>query len=364
MMLDTYSSILEKKKKRFLELEKEISQKGFYHDRKKSSAVMREYHQIQTLLKDWDSLQEMQNQMIENRELAKEEDELGEMAREELNRLEKNSKEAMERIQYGLLPKEENEEKNGLLEIRAGAGGDEASLFAGELISMYQRYAEEKGWKTEYLSSSPSEVGGYKEIVMKVSGEEVFRFLQYESGVHRVQRVPETETQGRVHTSTVTVAVLPEAEEVDVEIRLQDLRIEVCRAGGSGGQCVNTTDSAVQIFHLPSGLMVRCEQERSQTQNKERAMEILRTKLFQKKQEEQDAKYSNHRRSLIGTGDRSEKIRTYNFSQSRVTDHRIHFTSHNLEGILEGNLHEIISELQKTDIEKRLEEASVQKKEE
>ena len=207
-----------------------------------------------------------------------------------------------------------------MIEIRAGAGGDEASLFAAELMRAYQRYADLRGWKCEHLESSPSEVGGFKEVILKITGDEVFRFLKYESGVHRVQRVPATETQGRVHTSTVTVAVLPEAEEVDVEIKPEDLRIEVCRAGGAGGQHVNRTESAVQIFHLPTGIYVRCEEGRSQIKNKELALQILRSKLYEQKLRDQQEAYSSHRRSLIGSGDRSEKIRTYNFPQ--VARHR------------------------------------------
>ena len=359
IMIEKYSPILKKKQSHLADLEKQIASEGFYNDQRKSSLVMKDYHQTQKLLEDWQVLQNIQTQIKENQDLAKEDEDLASIAKEELPALEKNLENLIQKIEYGLLPKDPNEEKNALLEIRAGTGGDEASLFAGELMQMYERFSEKKSWQTEYLSSSPSEVGGYKEIVLKISGDEVFRHLQYESGVHRVQRVPSTETQGRIHTSTVTVAVLPEAEEVDVEIRSQDLRVEVCRASGSGGQCVNTTDSAVQIFHLPTGLMVRCEQERSQTQNKERAMEILRTKLFEQKQTEQNEQYSSHRRSLIGTGDRSEKIRTYNFPQSRITDHRIHYTIHSLEEFINGDLEEMIAELQKVDMEKRLQEASL-----
>jgi peptide chain release factor 1 len=221
----------------------------------------------------------------------------------------------------------------------------------------YQRYAELRGWKCEHLESSPSEVGGFKEVVLKITGEEVFRHLKYESGVHRVQRVPATETQGRVHTSTVTVAVLPEAEEVDVELKPDELRIEVCRAGGAGGQHVNRTESAVQVFHLPTGIMVRCEEGRSQIKNKELALQILRSKLYERQLAEQQQAYSSHRRALIGSGDRSEKIRTYNFPQSRVTDHRIGHTSHNLTGIMAGDFTEFTAALQKAEMAERLSEA-------
>jgi peptide chain release factor 1 len=279
------------------------------------------------------------------------------MATAEIPGLEAALAQLAEDLQYALLPADPNEDRNALVEIRAGAGGDEASLFAGELMRLYQRYAETRGWKCEHLESSPSEVGGFKEVILKVTGEEVFRHLKYESGVHRVQRVPATEAQGRVHTSTVTVAVLPEAEEVDVEIKQEDLRIEVCRSGGAGGQHVNRTESAVQIFHLPTGTYVRCEEGRSQLKNREIAMQILRTKLYEQKLRSQQDAYSSHRRSLIGSGDRSEKIRTYNFPQSRVTDHRIGFTSHNLAAIMTGDLAELTRELQKSEMADRLAEA-------
>jgi peptide chain release factor 1 len=226
-------------------------------------------------------------------------------------------------------------------------------------MRLYQRHSERRGWRCEHLESSPSEVGGFKEVILRISGDEVFRHLKYESGVHRVQRVPATETQGRVHTSTVTVAVLPEAEEVDVELKAEDLRIEVCRAGGAGGQHVNRTESAVQIFHLPTGLYVRCEDGRSQIKNKEMALQILRSKLYERKMREQQEAYSSHRRSLIGSGDRSEKIRTYNFPQSRVTDHRIGFTSHNLTALMEGDLEEVTQQLQKSEMADRLAEAGL-----
>jgi peptide chain release factor 1 len=222
---------------------------------------------------------------------------------------------------------------------------------------MYQRFAEARGWRSELLETSPSEVGGFKEVVFRVSGQDVFRILKYESGVHRVQRVPATEAQGRIHTSTATVAVLPEAEEVDVELRPEDLHIQATRSGGPGGQHVNTTDSAVQITHLPSGIQVKCQEGRSQHQNKEKALTILRSKLLEAKQQEEARKYSERRRSLIGSGGREEKIRTYNFPQNRVTDHRIGFTSHHLEGILGGGIDELVAALQRAEMEERLAEA-------
>jgi peptide chain release factor 1 len=260
---------------------------------------MREHRRIQQTLALSDRLDAARRQLEENEELAKGDDpELAEIAREEIPALQAEIPRLAEDLQYALLPADPNEDRDAIVEIRAGAGGDEASLFAAELLRLYQRYADSRGWKTEHLSSSPSEVGGFKEVFLRVTGDEVFRTLKYESGVHRVQRVPATETQGRVHTSTVTVAVMPEAEEVDVELKPDDLRIEVCRAGGAGGQHVNRTESAVQVFHLPTGLYVRCEDGRSQGQNKERALQIMRTRLYEMKLREEQEKHSAHRRAL------------------------------------------------------------------
>jgi peptide chain release factor 1 len=245
------------------------------------------------------------------------------------------------------------------VEIRAGTGGTEAALFAADLYRMYSRFAEAHNWNVEALDSSEADLGGLKEIVFRLSGDSVFRRMRYESGVHRVQRVPATEAQGRIHTSTATVAVLPEAEEVDIELKMEDLRIEVCRAGGPGGQGVNTTDSAVQILHIPTGRIVRCQDGRSQQQNKERALQIMRARLLEDKRREEEEKYSAHRRSLIGGGGREEKIRTYNFPQNRVTDHRIGLTLYNLDRFIEGDIDEMIDSLQASDMAQRLKEAHI-----
>jgi peptide chain release factor 1 len=355
-----YSALIAQRRRRLGEIDDMISDPGFYDAPKRASEIMREHRRIQQTLALSNRLDAARRQLDENEELAKGDDpELAEIAREEIPALQAEIPQLAEDLQYALLPADPNEDRDAIVEIRAGAGGDEASLFAAELLRLYQRYADGRGWKTEHLSSSPSEVGGFKEVFLRVTGDEVFRTLKYESGVHRVQRVPATETQGRVHTSTVTVAVLPEAEEVDVELKQEDLRIEVCRAGGAGGQHVNRTESAVQIFHLPTGLYVRCEDGRSQIKNKEMALQILRSKLYEQKLREQQEAYSTHRRSLIGSGDRSEKIRTYNFPQSRVTDHRIGHTSHNLTGIVAGDLYEFTNELQKTEMDERLAEAGL-----
>jgi len=281
------------------------------------------------------------------------------LAKSEIDELEEREEAQRAELRRQLVPPDPDDDRSALVEIRAGAGGDEASLFAGELMRMYQRHAEAMGWKCEHLESSPSEVGGFKEVILKISGEEVFRHLKYESGVHRVQRVPATETQGRIHTSTVTVAVMPEAREVDVELRPDDLQIQATRSSGPGGQHVNTTDSAVQVTHLPTGIQVKCQDGRSQAQNKEKALEILRSRLFEARQREEQEKYSAQRRSMIGSGDRSEKIRTYNFPQSRVTDHRINHTSHQMEAILGGAIGEFTAELQRAEMERRLAESGL-----
>ncbi len=355
-----YSQLIAKRKDRFRELEEAVGNPDLFNDPKRATEILREHRKLQQTLELWENLESTEKQLEENQELARSDDkDLSEMAAEEIPELEKSLAKLREDIQYALLPSDPNEDRDALVEIRAGAGGDEASLFAGEVLRLYQRYADSKGWKTEHLESSPSEVGGFKEVILKVTGDEVFRHLKYESGVHRVQRVPATETQGRIHTSTITVAVLPEAEEVDVEMRQQDLRIEVCRSGGAGGQHVNTTDSAVQIFHIPTGLYVRCEHGRSQIKNREMALQIMRSRLYERKLQEQQEAYSENRRSLIGSGDRSEKIRTYNFPQSRCTDHRIGFTSHNLSSIMEGDLGELTAELMKSEMAERLTEAGM-----
>ena len=250
-------------------------------------------------------------------------------------------------------------DRDAIVEIRAGTGGSEAAIFAADLYRMYNRYAESAGLKAEDLESSPSELGGLKEVIFRVSGESVFRKLRYESGVHRVQRVPATEAQGRIHTSTATVAVLPEAEEVDIDLKPEELRIEVSRAGGPGGQGVNTTDSAVQVMHIPTGTIVRCQDGRSQIKNKERALSILRARLLERKQREEAQKYSAQRRGQIGTGGREEKIRTYNFPQNRVTDHRIGLTLYKLDRVVDGDLGEMIQALQAADVAERLKESSL-----
>jgi len=280
--------------------------------------------------------------------------ELSEMAAEEIPELKKRKEKLNHRLNILLIPPDPNDQRGVVMEIRAGTGGDEAALFAGSIFKMYSYYAQKMGWKAEVINARESDRGGYKEIILNLSGNRVYSRLKYESGVHRVQRVPETETSGRIHTSACTVAVLPEAEEVDVEIKNDELRIDVYRSSGPGGQSVNTTDSAVRITHLPTGTVVSCQDEKSQIKNKAKAMKVLRSRLLIVKQDEENAKRSESRKSMVGSGDRSAKIRTYNFPQGRFTDHRIHLTLHNLSDILGGNLDQIIEALIKADQEKIL----------
>ena len=282
------------------------------------------------------------------------EDELLEMARLEIQQLESEKESLLERTRAALVPKDPNDDRNVIMEIRAGTGGDEAGLFAADLFRMYNLFAEKQGWKTEFLSSSPTGIGGFKEIIFLVKGQGAYSRLKFEGGVHRVQRVPVTETSGRIHTSTATVAVLPEAQEIDVTINPDDLSIDVYRASGHGGQSVNTTDSAVRITHLPSGLVVTCQDERSQQQNRMRALAVLRARVLEMEQRKQQEEETAMRRGLVGTGERSEKIRTYNFPQNRVTDHRISLTIYNLDQLMDGNVEGIVDALTTTYESERL----------
>jgi len=353
--------LIEKKTTRLIELEKDLSEEGLFENAVRARDVLREHARTKRLIETWQSLLTTRKHLNENRELASGSDtEMAALAVAEIPTLEAEAQRLEREILLDLLPPSPGEDRDAIVEIRAGTGGLEAALFAADLYRMYCRYAEAQGLKVETMDISESELGGIKEAVFKMSGEDVFRHLRYESGVHRVQRVPATEAQGRIHTSTATVAVLPEAQEVDIDIRPQDLRIEVCRAGGPGGQGVNTTDSAVQILHLPTGKIVRCQDGRSQQQNKERALQILRTRLLEEKRREEEEKYSAHRKSLIGSGGREEKIRTYNFPQNRVTDHRLGLTLYSLDRFVEGNIQELIEALQTRDLEERLRSATLE----
>ena len=356
-----FAPLIQKKSERFREIEAEIADGSiFAGNPQHAREVMREHSQLKTLLASWEAFQKAQTDFADNQELVKGDDpEFAEMAAAELPELEKQIKDLEFKIQIALLPPETGEDRDAIVEIRAGTGGAEAALFAADLFRMYTRFAEVNGIKIEMLESSTSELGGFREVIFRASGDEVFRKLRYESGVHRVQRVPATEAQGRIHTITATVAVLPEAEEVDFELKPEELRIEVCRAGGPGGQGVNTTDSAVQVMHIPTGTIVRCQDGRSQQKNKEKAIGILRSRLLEKKQLEEAEKYSAHRKSLIGGGGREEKVRTYNYPQNRVTDHRIGMTLYNLDRFVEGDISEMVMALQTEDVSERLREANL-----
>jgi len=355
-----FAPLVEKKADRFRELEAAISSPDFFSNPKKATGLMREHTRVKELLDHWDAYRKAQVELKESQDLARGADhEMAEMALAEIPQLEQRIRDSERAIQIYLLPPDDNEDRDAIIEIRAGTGGDEAALFAADLYRMYSRYAEAHDLKVEQLESSPAELGGLREVIFKVAGQAVFRQMRYESGVHRVQRVPATEAQGRIHTSTATVAVLPEAEEVDLQLNPDEVRVEVCRAGGPGGQGVNTTDSAVQVMHIPTGMIVRCQDGRSQQKNKEKALNILRSRLLEKKQSEEAEKYAAHRKSQIGTGSRSEKIRTYNYPQNRVTDHRIELTLYNLDRFVEGDIDQMIKELQARDMEERLAEASL-----
>jgi peptide chain release factor 1 len=355
-----FNLLIERKRERFDQLEREVADPELFSNRKRASDIMREHANIKQLLAKWDEFEAARKQLDDNRELTTSRDvEIAAMADDEIPDLEKRVVDIERDLQIGLLPPDENDDRDAIVEIRAGTGGSEAAIFAADLYRMYTRYAESAGLKVEDLESSSSELGGLKDVIFQVSGESVFRKLRFESGVHRVQRVPATEAQGRIHTSTATVAVLPEAEEIDLELKPEDLRIEVCRAGGPGGQGVNTTDSAVQILHIPTGRIVRCQDGRSQQKNKEKALKIMRARLLEEKQREEEAKYSAARKSQIGSGGREEKIRTYNFSQNRITDHRIGLTLYNLDRVMEGDLAEMINALQAADLAERLKETSL-----
>jgi peptide chain release factor 1 len=352
------TSHLDRFRRRFAELENELARPDLYANPQRAQELTREHARLKQVLADGATWTRLNGELAQAEEMARNtaEPEMAEMAQEELAALRPAQAKAEQAVRFAIVPPDENDSRNTIVEIRAGVGGDEAALFAAELARMYTRYAERVGWKTETLDLSPSDKGGLKEIIFQVNGTDVFKKIRYESGVHRVQRVPATEAQGRVHTSTATVAVLPEAKEIDMVIRPDELEISVCRSGGPGGQGVNTTDSAVQITHLPTGLTVRCQDGRSQLKNKDKAMQILRTRLLEKKQEEEEAKYSQNRRSQIGSGDRNEKIRTYNFPQNRLTDHRVNFTLYNLAQVMEGDLDEIFDVLATHALERKFAE--------
>jgi len=338
---------LEKIKKEYDEITDKLSKTEIVSDMQKFKRLNKKQSALKEIVDKYDVFLKIEKSIFENNEIIKDENdkELITMAKEENEKLLNDKNKLEDEIKLLLIPKDPRDEKDIIVEIRAGAGGDEAGLFASNLFRMYAKFAENQNWKTTILNSNKTSIGGFKEVVFEMNGTDVYSKMKYESGVHRVQRIPKTEKQGRVHTSTATVAVLPQAEETELEIKNEEIRIDIFRSSGPGGQSVNTTDSAVRITHLPTGITVSCQDEKSQLKNKDKALQILRSRLLALKEEEEAKKAKDARRSQIGTGDRSEKIRTYNFPQDRITDHRIKKSWHEIENILEGNLDDVISSL-------------------
>ncbi len=334
-------------KKELEELQKTLSDPSIINDTNRYKALRRRYKELEEICSEWDNYQKLEKQIADtNSFLQTESDpELEALAKEELEELKNKFQTSEEKIRELLIPQDPNDHKNAIVEIRAGTGGEEAALFAADLFRMYSYYAEKKGWQIQVLSANETELGGYKEIVFLLTGDDVYGHMRFESGVHRVQRIPVTESNGRIHTSAVTVAVLPEAEDIDIDIDEKDLRIDVYRSTGHGGQSVNTTDSAVRITHIPTGIVVTCQDEKSQIKNKAKALKVLRSRLLDAEISRQEQEIARSRKAQVGTGDRSAKIRTYNFPQSRVTDHRINLTSYDLESFMNGEIDDFIQAL-------------------
>lgn len=347
---------LQKIKQRHQEITEILIDPEIFKDQHRFRNLAKEQSDIAEMVTKYDQYEKILKQILDAKDIIEHEPdkELVELAEIELSDLKSQQEEIEEELKSLLIPKDPEDEKNAIVEIRAGTGGDEACLFAGDLFRMYAKYAEQQSWKIEILGTHPQEIGGFKEISFQVSGPNAYGKLKFEGGVHRVQRVPITETSGRIHTSAASVAVLPEAEEVDITIDTNDLRIDVFRSSGPGGQSVNTTDSAVRVTHIPTGMVVTCQDEKSQHKNKAKALKVLRARLYEKRKEEEEAKITATRRSMVSTGDRSAKIRTFNFPQNRVTDHRINLTLYKLDRILEGDLDDIIEQLQIADRTEKL----------
>lgn len=338
------------------DLDAQMAEPNFYSDQRRAAEIGREQQRLSSLVEKFEAYHGAEAQIEENAAMAADESleaELREMAEEELESLQAEREALVSSVLRAMIPPDPTDSRNSVMEIRGGAGGDEANIFAGDLFRMYSRYAERRGWRVEVMNSNVADTGGFREIIFSMTGEDAYKYLKFESGVHRVQRVPATETQGRIHTSTATVAVLPEAEEVDIEVRSQDLDIATMRASGAGGQHVNTTDSAVMMTHIPTGVTVYCADERSQIKNRAKALTVMRSRLLKAKEEEEHAKYAAERKGQIGTGDRSERIRTYNYPQGRLTDHRIGL-SLSLPSVIDGDLEDLIDGLQNFDYDARI----------
>ena len=335
-------------KERYFQLQEQLGDPELVKDMSKFRKLNKDYKDMQPVVQAYETYTTVLGNIADSRQIIQNEKdaELKEMAREQLDQLEVEKENLEKEIRILLLPKDPEDEKDAILEIRAGTGGDEAALFAGDLYKMYQRFCDARGWQTEIININESEQGGYKEIVLEVRGENTYGILKYESGVHRVQRVPATESQGRIHTSAATVAVLPEAEEVDVQLNMNDVKVDTFRASGAGGQHVNKTESAIRLTHIPTGIVVECQEERSQMKNKDKAIKVLRTRIYEKELQAHNAKIASARKTLVSTGYRSAKIRTYNFPQGRVTDHRINLTLYNLPAILNGQINDLLEALQ------------------
>jgi peptide chain release factor 1 len=351
---------LEALKDKYIELSEKISDPETFSDSQKLQKLMKEQAQLEPLVSKYNEYMEVFTQLSDSKAMLNEklDEDFREMVKEEVKELSAHEEELMQEIKILLLPKDPNDDKDVIVEIRAGVGGDEAGLFAGDLLRMYLRYAERQGWKTEFITVNDQGVGGYKEAIFSIKGKGAYSKLKYESGVHRVQRVPATESSGRIHTSSATVAVLPEVDDIDIEINPNEVRVDVFRSSGNGGQCVNTTDSAVRLTHIPTGIVISCQDEKSQLKNKDKAFKVLKARLYDLHQQEQNAEMADARKSQVGSGDRSERIRTYNFPQGRVTDHRIGMTLYKLDSFLDGDIVEMLEALLTSDQAEKLKEVA------
>ncbi|MEA5093753.1 Peptide chain release factor 1 [bioreactor metagenome] len=351
---------LEVLNEKYIELSEKISDPETLSDSQKLQKLMKEQSQLEPIVTKYNEYKDVVDQLEESKTMLNEklDDDFKEMVKEEVKELSAKKEELEQEIRILLLPKDPNDDKDVIVEVRAGVGGDEAGLFAGDLLRMYLRYAERQGWRTEFISVNEQGIGGYKEVIFSIKGKGAYSKLKYESGVHRVQRVPDTESSGRIHTSSATVAVLPEVDDIEIEINPNDVRVDVFRSSGNGGQCVNTTDSAVRLTHIPTGIVISCQDEKSQLKNKDKAFKVLKARLYDKYQQEQNDEQAQSRKSQVGSGDRSERIRTYNFPQGRVSDHRIGLTLYKLDSFIDGDITEMLDALLTSDQAEKLKNVS------